>query len=254
MKIALVQADLVWENAPQNLLNFEDKIATISSDTDLIVLCEMFTTGFSMTPAPLAETMDGKTVKWMQKLAKERNCAVAGSVIIEENGRYYNRLLFVYPDENVLFYDKKHLFTLAGEHHQYTAGNKNVIVDYKGFKINLLTCYDLRFPVWARNTSNYDVLIYVANWPKPRIAAWDALLKARAIENMSFTIGVNRIGADANNHEYVGHTQALDFFGQYLLEPQQSEGVFYFEIQKELQNETRQKFGFLNDADAFELK
>jgi predicted amidohydrolase len=254
MKIALVQSELIWENAQDNRINFEEKISAIAKDTELIILPEMFTTGFSMFPENIAEGMSGETVSWMQKIASERNCAITGSIVIKEDKKYFNRLLFVYPDTKVEIYDKKHLFTLAGEHHKYTAGTKNLIVNYKDFRISFFICYDLRFPVFARNTQKYDLLVYVANWPKPRIAAWDALLKARAIENMSYTIGVNRVGTDANNHEYVGHSQAIDYLGQYVLEPQQTDGVFSLEINKEEQNQVRDKFGFLNDIDDFEIK
>ncbi len=254
MKIALIQAELIWENPSENRRLFEHKINAISADIDLIVLPEMFTTGFSMEPKSIAETMAGETVQWMQKLAFARNCAITGSVVIEENNQYFNRLFFVFPDKKIEFYDKRHLFSLAGEHQQYTAGSKKLIIDYKNFKICLLICYDLRFPVFSRNTDNYDLLIYVANWPKPRIAAWDALLKARAIENMSYVIGVNRVGEDVNKHQYIGHSQAVDFMGNYVLEPQESEDVFYINIDKEKQNEARQKFGFLNDADVFKIE
>ena len=253
MKIALIQAELIWENPSENRHLFEQTIDAVPADTDLIILPEMFTTGFSMDPKPIAETMAGETVQWMQKMAFEKNCAVTGSVVIEENEKYYNRLLFVYPDKKIAFYDKRHLFSLAGEHHKYTAGNKKLIVEYRNFKICLLICYDLRFPVFSRNTSDYDLLIFVANWPITRISAWDALLKSRAIENMSYTIGVNRVGADANNYQYNGHSQAVDFMGHYVLEPQQDSGIFYVELDKQKQVEARQNFGFLNDADAFEL-
>ena len=253
MKIALIQAELIWENPSENRHLFEQKIDAVSAGTDLIILPEMFTTGFSMDPKPIAETMAGETVQWMQKMAFEKNCAVTGSVVIEENEKYYNRLLFVFPDKKIAFYDKRHLFSLAGEHHKYSAGNKKLIVEYRNFKICLLICYDLRFPVFSRNTSDYDLLIFVANWPITRISAWDALLKSRAIENMSYTVGVNRVGADANNHQYNWHSQAVDFMGHYVLEPQQASGVFYVELDKQKQVEARQKFGFLNDADAFEL-
>lgn len=253
MKIAIIQSDLIWENPSENRRLFNQKINAISADTDLIALPEMFTTGFSMEPKPIAERMDGDTVRWMQNLAFDRNCAITGSIVIEENNQFFNRLLFVFPDKKIEVYDKRHLFSLAGEQHKYTAGSKKLIVDYKNFKICLLICYDLRFPVFSRNTDNYDLLIYVANWPKPRIAAWDALLKARAIENMSYVVGVNRVGEDGNGHQYIGHSQAVDFMGNYVLEPQESADVFYINIDKENQNEARQKFGFLNDADVFSL-
>jgi predicted amidohydrolase len=197
--------------------------------------------------------MQGETVSLLIKLAKTKNCAITGSLVITENDNYYNRLLFVFPDGKIDFYDKRHLFTLASEDKVYTSGKEKLIITYKGFKICPLICYDLRFPVFARNVENYDLLLYVANWPKTRVNAWDILLKARAVENMSYVIGVNRIGNDNNNLEYVGHSQVIDFLGNYLIEPQEKEGVFIVEIDKEKQDETRSKLAFLNDRDEFTI-
>ncbi len=253
MKIALIQAPLFWENPKQNRDYFEEKIIAISENADLIVLPEMFTSGFTMNPKSVAETMQGDTILWLKNLAKAKNAAITGSLVIEENGYFFNRLVFVFPSGEIQKYDKKHLFTLAGEDQIYTSGTQKLVVEYKGFKICPLICYDLRFPVFARNTEDYDVLIYVANWPKIRINAWDSLLKARAIENMCYTIGVNRIGEDANQHEYIGHSQVVDFLGNYNIEPQETEGVFMTNLDKNLLLETRQKFGFLNDRDVFKL-
>ncbi len=222
-------------------------------EVDLIVLPEMFSSGFTMNPKAVAETMNGETIAWLQHLAKAKDCAITGSLVIEENGKYYNRLVFVYPNGELKTYDKRHLFTLAGEDKVYTAGKEKLIIEYKGFRICPLICYDLRFPVFARNVEDYDVLIYVANWPKPRINAWDILLKARAVENMSYAIGVNRIGMDENELEYVGHTQAVDFLGNYLLEAQETDGVFIVELDKEKLLETRSKLAFLKDKDSFKL-
>ncbi len=219
MKIALIQSPLVWENPTANRNHFEEKINAIAEKVDLIVLPEMFTTGFTMNPAAVAETMEGETIQWLQLVAKVKNSAITGSLIIKEKNNYYNRLVFVFPSGEIQFYDKRHLFTLAGEDKVYTSGNQKLIVDYLGWKICPLICYDLRFPVFARNIEDYDVLIYVANWPKPRINAWDILLKARSVENMCYTIGVNRTGLDDNNLEYVGHSQTADFLGNYILEP-----------------------------------
>jgi len=254
MKIALIQSSLIWENPAANRNYFEEKINAIIEKVDLIVLPEMFTTGFTMNPASLAETMQGTTILWLQSLAKAKNSAVTGSLIIKENNNFYNRLVFVFPTGEIQFYDKRHLFTLAGEDKVYTSGKEKLIIDYLGWKICPLVCYDLRFPVFARNVEDYDLLIYVANWPKPRINAWDILLKARSVENMCYTIGVNRTGFDNNNFEHVGHSQVVDFLGNYILEPQEIEGVFIKEISKEKMHETRKKLGFLNDKDSFELK
>jgi omega-amidase len=254
MKIALIQSQLFWENPEKNRNAFEKKINAITDAVDLIVLPEMFTTGFTMEPNRVAETMQGETLTWLKHLAKAKNSAITGSLVITENENFYNRLVFVFPSGEVQFYDKKHLFTLAGEDKVYTGGSKKLIVEYLGWKICLLVCYDLRFPVFARNTEDYDVLIYVANWPKIRINAWDALLKARAIENMSYTIGVNRIGEDDNGYQYNGHTQVVNFLGDYILEPIENKGVFIVELNKAELLLARKKFNFLNDRDPFVLK
>lgn len=253
MKIALIQTELIWENPNVNLALLQEKINAISQYVDLIVLPEMFTSGFTMNPKNVAETMQGETISWLQNLAKAKNCAIKGSLIIEENGNYYNRLIFVFPNGEIQKYDKRHLFTLAGEDQKYTVGKDKLIIDYKGFKICPMICYDLRFPVFSRNVEEYDVLIYVANWPKTRTNAWDILLKARAVENMSYVIGVNRIGFDGNNHEYIGHSQAIDYLGNNIIEPQEFDGIFIVELDKNTLLETRQKLGFLNDKDNFQL-
>ncbi|MEX6626637.1 nitrilase family protein [Tenacibaculum salmonis] len=250
LKTVLVQSDIVWENPKENRKNFQEKINKLSSDIDLIILPEMFTTGFTMNPNSLAETMNGDTIIWMQKISKEKKCAITGSIIIKENELYFNRLLFVHPSGKIDFYDKKHLFTLAGEQKIFTAGTKKNIVNYKDWKICLLICYDLRFPAWARNTENYDLLLYVASWPTSRIDAWDTLLKARAIENISFTIGVNRIGIDANGHEYNGNSVCYDMLGNCIDKNNNSKEIsLHIELNKEEQNKIRNKFGFLNDKD-----
>ncbi len=253
MKVALIQLPLVWEDPKSNRVNIEQKINAIESETDLIVLPEMFTTGFTMQPERVAQTMNGETIQWMQSLAKAKNVAITGSLIIVEEGKYYNRLVFVFPTGEIQQYDKHHLFTLAGEDGVFTAGTSKVLIEYKGWKICPLICYDLRFPVFSRNTKNYDLLIYVANWPKTRINAWDTLLQARAIENMSYTIGVNRLGIDDNNLEYVGHSQLTDYLGNSVIEPQRGEGVFIAEIDKNSLHETRKKLNFLKDQDLFKL-
>lgn len=255
LKTAIIQTDLVWLNAEKNLQQILEKINHIKEEVDLIVLPEMFTTGFSMHPQEVAETMQGNTVKWMQRIAAGKNIAIAGSVIISENRKYYNRFLFVHPTGEVNYYDKKHLFTLAGEHKIYTSGNEKLIVNYKGWKICPLVCYDLRFPVWARNAEDYDVLIYVANWPKPRITAWDTLLKARAIENMCYTIGVNRVGKDANKLQYSGHSAIYDCLGEKLTEiTPNKEEVALITLDKNHLDIVRKKLNFLSDKDVFKIE
>jgi omega-amidase len=253
MKIALIQSDLYWEDTFKNRKSFESKINQIDSEVNLVVLPEMFSTGFTMNASQVAETMQGETVLWMKAMAKQKNFAITGSVIIVENDQYYNRMLFVFPTGEIEYYDKRHLFSLAGEDKFYKSGDKKVIVTYLGWKICLQICYDLRFPVFARNVENYDLLLYVANWPKVRTNAWDTLLKARAIENLSYVIGVNRIGFDANNYEHIGHSQVVDFLGNFILEPQETEAVFVVELDKETMLETRKKLDFLSDKDAFEI-
>jgi predicted amidohydrolase len=249
-----IQADLVWENPSENLKYFEDKITDLPTTTDLVVLPEMFTTGFTMQPNKVAEPMDGLSITWMKRLAQKFDFAITGSLVIKEDNKFYNRLVFVHPSGKIETYDKRHSFTLAGEHKVYTSGKEILTIDYKGWKIRPLICYDLRFPVWARNTENYDLLIYMANWPITRIKAWDTLLKARAIENMSYTIGVNRTGFDANNYQYSGNSIIVDFLGEELsFLAENKVGTTSAVLKKENQNKVREKLGFLNDKDAFNI-
>ena len=253
LKVAIIQKDLVWQNAHQNRLNLDVMFSKLDS-VDLIVLPEMFTTGFSMKPKPIAETMDGKTVNWMLDKARNLNSAIVGSIIITENNAFYNRMLFVYPNGNIEHYDKRHAFALAGENEEYTSGNKKLIVDFNGWKICPLICYDLRFPVWSRNIDNYDLLIYSANWPKPRVNAWNTLLKARAIENMSYCIGVNRVGVDDNGYEYSGNSIAIDFLGKELTKPNEhNEAIIYTVFNKDKMHKLRAKLPFLEDKDTFTI-
>ena len=253
MNIALIQSNLIWEHPKANRIYFEEKINSLEEQVNLIVLPEMFSTGFTMNPAAVAETMQGETVLWMQSLAKAKKTAITGSLVIEESANFYNRMLFVFPSGEIQFYDKKHLFTLAGEDKVYTAGNQKIIVDYLGWKICPMVCYDLRFPVFSRNVENYDLLLYVASWPEKRIQAWDTLLKARAIENMSYVVAVNRVGVDDNQDQYVGHSQVIDFLGNYELEPQETENVFVIRLDRDKMLSARKSFGFLNDKDTFQL-
>ena len=253
MKIAIIQTDLFWENPTENRKYIKKKINAISENIDLIVLPEMFTSGFTMQPENVAEEMNGETILFLKSLAKNKNCAITGSLVIIENNNFYNRMVFIFPDDNLEYYDKKHLFTLAGEDKVYEPGKQKKIVEFRDFKFCLQICYDLRFPVFSRNCENYDALIYVANWPKTRINAWNILLKARAIENMCYTIGVNRIGVDNNNLEYDGHSQVVDFLGNNVVEPQLSERIFIATLNKIEMLQTRKKLNFLNDKDAFNL-
>jgi len=254
LKITIIQCELHWENAEANRMMFSEKIQSIEGKTDLIVLPEMFSTGFSMNAKNLAEPNNGETLQWMISEAEKHNCAITGSVIISEENKYYNRLFFVFPDGNFQKYDKKHTFTLAKENETYSNGNERLIVNYKGWKICPLVCYDLRFPVWARNTEEYDLLIYVANWPKVRALAWDTLLRARAIENMAYCVGVNRVGVDGNDHEYVGHSAVYDVLGQQLSAANfEKEFIGTITLSKEHIESNRKHLQFLNDRDTFTL-
>jgi len=254
LKIAIIQADLVWEHPVKNRYTFLKKIESLTEDIDIIILPEMFTTGFTMNAESVAETMEGDTLKWMQYLAVKMKTAIVGSIIIKEKDNFYNRLFFVHPSRKIEYYDKRHTFTLAGEHKVFASGNKKLIVDYCGWKICPLICYDLRFPVWARNTEDYELLIYVANWPKPRITAWDTLLKARAIENMSYCIGVNRVGLDVDKNEYPGHTAAYDGLGKQIASCNENEEqIKIITLTKNHLTTIKNKLKFLNDRDAFTL-
>lgn len=253
MKTALIQTNIIWENPAENRRIFEEKINALNESVDLIILPEMFTSGFTMHPETVAEAMTGQTISWLTEVAKSKNCAITGSLVITENENFYNRMVFVFPDGTVQHYDKKHLFTLAGEDKIYNSGKEKVIVDYKDWKICLQVCYDLRFPVFSRNIENYDLIIYVASWPKVRTNAWDILLKARAVENLSYVIGVNRIGTDNNDFEYIGHSQIIDELGNFIIEPTENDIVFITNLDKNKMLETRNKLNFLNDKDAFNL-
>ena len=252
--VAIIQSSLVWENPKANREMFSEKIDKISETVDLILLPEMFTSGFTMSPENAFGTMEGDTIKWMVTIAKTKQTAIGGSLVIKEDEVFFNRFAFVSPEGIITTYDKRHTFTLAGEDKVYKAGDSKVIIDYKGWKICPLICYDLRFPVWARNTEDYDVLIYVANWPKPRVNAWNALLKARAIENMSYCIGVNRVGTDDYKHEYVGHSGVYDSLGEELCKITDGVKTEIVVLKKEHLNATRNNLKFLDDRDSFTVE
>ncbi len=253
LNVALVQTSLKWEDPEANRAALDTKLKAFTYNADLIVLPEMFTTGFTMSPQNIKIDEGKKTLTWMKQKAKEKDAAIVGSIVFSENGAFTNRLFFVEPDGKTSIYDKRHTFTLAGEDKVYEAGKERLVVNYKGFKICPMICYDLRFPVWARNTEDYDVLVYVANWPEPRITAWDTLLKARAIENMSYCIGVNRIGSDDVGHKYPGHSVIFDGLGKDLVFSVNEEIVTASLSKKHIQN-VRDKLKFLNDRDHFILE
>lgn len=258
LTITTIQTNLFWEDKRANLQMLEDKIAALSTKTEIVVLPEMFSTGFSMRPQLFAENIDGDSVEWMKRVSKENGIILTGSLIIEEEGKYYNRLIWMLPNGQFGQYNKRHLFAYAGEHEHYAAGNKRLIASVKGWKINLQVCYDLRFPVWSRqqtenNTPEYDVLIYVANWPEKRSHAWKTLLCARAIENQCYVIGVNRIGNDGNNIYHSGNTLVIDPLGQVLYHMADEEDINTITLSKEKLEEVRNRFPFLNDADRFTI-
>jgi len=260
--ITTIQTNLVWEDKSANLDLLEQKINSLKSQTEIIVLPEMFTTGFSMRPHLFAETMDGETVAWMKRLSSENRVAITGSIIIKEGEQYFNRLIWMLPNGEYGLYDKRHLFAYATENQHYTAGNKRLIASIKGWKINLQVCYDLRFPVWARQSyppkgntvPEYDVLVYVANWPERRSHAWKTLLCARAIENQCYVIGVNRVGTDGNGIYHSGNTLIIDPLGEILYHMADDEDIFTTALQKERLTEVRAKFPFWKDGDDFLIK
>lgn len=259
LTITIIQSNLSWEDKAANLRMFEDKIDAIEERTEIIVLPEMFSTGFSMRPEQLAETMDGATVSWMRRIAVNKKIILTGSVIIKEDDKFYNRLIWMLPNGDFGFYNKRHLFAYAGEGRHYAAGNKRLIASAKGWKINLQVCYDLRFPVWARQAPQerpaleYDILIYVANWPEKRSHAWKTLLCARAIENQCYVIGVNRVGSDGNNIYHSGNSLIINPLGEVLYHMADDEDVFTLTLQKESLDEIRNKFPFWKDADDFSI-
>ncbi len=253
LKLALIQAPLAWENKAQNLRYFEGKMEACLG-ADLILLPEMFSTGFSMKPATLAEESEGPAFKWMQEKAQALNAALSGSLIVEEKGHYYNRLYFVYPNGSYRQYDKRHLFSYAGEEKVYTAGDKKLVLEYLGWRINPQICYDLRFPVWCRNAEEFDLQYFVANWPERRSAAWQTLLQARAIENQVYLAGLNRIGEDGNGIYHSGDSAVYDPLGEKISTIAAGEeqveiiSLEYGHLQK-----IRERFAFLKDRDSFSV-
>ncbi len=259
LKIALVQTKLYWKTNGANLAMFEEKIWNISTNVDLIVLPEMFTTGFTMDAEELGEPMNFTSCKWMKQMASQTQSVITGSVIIKENGNFYNRLLWCTPEGDISWYDKRHLFRMAKEEEHFSVGQTREIFQLKGWKILPQVCYDLRFPVWSRNKMakegmDYDLVFYVANWPSARVSAWDILLKARAVENLSYSLGVNRIGNDGNDISYSGHSAAYDYKGEQLIFLEDKEETKVIELEYESLQAFRKKFPAWMDADGFDLK
>ena len=254
LKISLVQLDIVWENKKLNYELIDNYLQEIQ-DTDIIVLPEMFATGFSMNPVKLAETEDGETLNFLRQKAKEKDAAITGSVIINDKGKYFNRLFWVTPDDDVSYYDKRHLFRMSEENEHYTAGNHKLSISYKGWRILPLICYDLRFPVWSRNRNDFDLIIYVANWPAVRRHVWKTLLQARALENQVYVVGVNRVGKDGNGKSFSGDSMAIspkgyDRAGMIPYVP----GIQQVELSLSQLNRLREKFPVALDADEFSIK
>jgi len=268
LTISIIQANLKWEDKVSNLELFAGKINSIKEKTRIVVLPEMFNTGFSMHPEVLAEKMDGDTITWMKKVAGSKNIILTGSLMIEEGGNYFNRLIWMLPDGTYGVYDKRHLFAFGHEDQHYAPGKKRLIASVNGWKINVQVCYDLRFPVWARQQNDsspnsnesdqifpeYDVLIYVANWPERRILAWKTLLHARAIENQCYVIGVNRVGDDGHGIYHSGDSMIIDPLGEILYQKTSEEDVFTYTLQKERLDEVRSRFPFWKDADTFQIQ
>jgi predicted amidohydrolase len=255
LKITIFQGYLFWENIDKNLQNISLRLGSIREKTDLIILPEMFNTGFSMAAERLAEQMGGKTMLWMQDTAVKYNCTITGSLIIKEAGKYYNRLIWMRADGSYQHYDKRHLFAMGKEDLTYTAGNKKLIVELNGWKICPMICYDLRFPVWMRNVDEaYDMMIIVANWPEKRALHWRMLIPARAVENQSYVIAVNRVGHDGNEVYHSGDSTCISPNGDVVYYKRDEEDVYTFTITPDEIKRVRKAMPFLRDGDRFELK
>jgi predicted amidohydrolase len=255
LRVTLIQTELDWEDVATNLRRFDRLIGSLQVATDLIVLPEMFTTGFSMNAAALAENMDGRAVGWLRETARRTAADVVGSIIIVEDGRFFNRLCWVSSDGELATYDKRHLFRYAGEDRVYTAGSVSLPVELKGWKIQPFICYDLRFPVWTRSTNSaYDLALFVANWPQKRAEHWKVLLQARAIENLSYVIGVNRIGSDGNGLYHSGDSSVIDPIGTILFRSAHTPCVFTLSLERDRLDAYRQSFPAWKDADQFLLR
>lgn len=255
LKISIIQDELDWQDAAANRKRYARHIDSFRlEDTDLIVLPEMFSTGFGMQPEGISESMDGPTVRWMSEQAKGSGAMVTGSIILDEDGAFKNRMIWVCPDGSMSYYDKRHLFRYGDEHVHYTAGAERVIVDLQGWRLALFVCYDLRFPVWSRNRDDYDVAIYVANWPAPRQYAWDTLLRARAIENQVYVVGVNRIGSDGVGNGFSGGSAVLDCLGKPIVDCEDRLMNATVVLSREAQDAFRQHFPARMDSDSFTIE
>ncbi len=253
LTFTLIQSELHWEDKAANLQMFTEKIKSIEGKKEIVILPEMFNTGFSMNPTTLCEEMNDETLSWMKRMAVEQKIILTGSVIIQDEGKYYNRLIWMQPNGEYGFYDKRHLFSLSGEDKEFSQGDKKFVAQVKGWKICTQICYDLRFPVWSRQSkgAEYDVLLYVANWPERRIHAWKTLLQARAIENQCFVVAVNRVGKDGNGIDYNGESCVINPMGEVLYGKSNEEDIFSITLDKNEIVEARSRFPFLKDGDDF---
>lgn len=252
LTLSVIQTDLFWEDKSANLIMLEHKIGSITKPTDLIILPEMFTTGFTMQAQDLAETMEGPSILWMKKKSAEKNTDLIGSLIITDDGKYFNRLLWVKPDGKMYFYDKRHLFRMAGEDSVYTAGSKKLTIELNGWKIRPFICYDLRFPVWTRNYGNeYHAAVFIANWPEKRSFHWKTLLSARAIENQAYIIGVNRVGEDGHGIPHSGDSTVCDPAGQAVINLTGEEEIRTITLSSSFLEEYRRSFPVWMDADSW---
>ena len=248
--ITIIQSDLIWEDIDSNIKNFDSKIDSIKGNTDLIVLPEMFPTGFTMNAESCRQDMEGPAVKWLKEKSKDTGVDITGSLIIKSENNYFNRLIWVQPDGGLFFYDKKHLFCYAGENKYYSPGNKKITVRLKGWKLRPFICYDLRFPLWTRNLNNeYDAAVFVANWPGSRSFHWKSLLISKAIENQCYVIGVNRVGVDGNKIEYSGDSAVINFKGDTLFEKANEEFIYTVQLSYAELKKYREEFPFWKDAD-----
>ncbi|BFM08076.1 nitrilase-related carbon-nitrogen hydrolase [Halioxenophilus aromaticivorans] len=255
LNVALVQADPVWEDWPANQRYYDGLLSSLTTDVDLVVLPEMFSSGFTQSPGKVAQSSDGATVTWMQQQSARLDCVLVGSVVTQDEDKYYNRLFWVFPDGSTVTYDKKHLFTFAGEHHNYSAGDRQCVVDVYGWKFASFICFDLRFPAWCRNTEQqfYDAALFVASWPESRREHWMALLRARAIENQAYVVAVNRVGIDGNDFSYSGDSQVVDAMGRCQVHLSHQESVHFTQLDKTALTGIRSQFPFLPESDPFTL-
>lgn len=255
ISITLAQIDLFWEDPVRNLDHITKLIEESTETSDIIILPETFTTGFSMRAHHLAEKMDGSSVIWMKRTAEKTGSAICGSLIIKENNHFFNRFIFTTPEGELFHYNKRHLFSIGGEKKSFTAGSQRKIINYLGWRIGLYICYDLRFPVWSRNRNDTDLMLFTANWPMPRNLAWETLLGARAVENQVYVAGINRIGSDGNGIKYIGKSRLIDPLGNYILTPEfPIENLFRSEIALSELLDLRKKFPVAEDADLFEIR